>query len=302
MREAASSPPAPLAAAAGGVGDYFALAKPRVMSLVVFTGVVGMMLAPGALHPVLAAAALLGLALGAGGAGAVNMWIDRDIDAVMERTRERPVPAGRVPAAEALGLGVALSLIGILLMGLAANWTAALLLAASSLFYVFVYTAWLKRRTPQNIVIGGAAGALPPVIGWAAVTGGTDALPLVLFLIVFLWTPPHFWALALVRSDDYRRARVPMLPLARGERATRRGILAYAAALVAASLLPWALGDLGPAYGTAALVLGALFLLAALAVHARRPGAEMRLFGFSIAYLFLLFLVMPLDRLLLGAS
>ncbi len=297
---ASTSHAAATLAATGDVLDYLALAKPRVMSLVVFTGVVGMILAPGALHPVLAVASLLALALGAGGAGAINMWFDRDIDAVMERTRGRPVPRGRVPASEALGFGIALSLLSVLLMGLASNWTAALLLASSSLFYVFVYTIWLKRRTPQNIVIGGAAGALPPVITWASVTGGVNALPLVLFVIVFLWTPPHFWALALIRADDYRRAKVPMMPLTHGRTATRRAILIYSVTLAGASLLPWILGDLGIVYGAGAIALGTLMVLASVAVLVQRSGAEMRMFAFSIAYLFLLFLLMPLDRLLIG--
>ena len=287
--------------AGGDLGDFFALAKPRVMALVVFTGIVGMALAPTALHPVLAFAALLALALGAGGAGAVNMWFDRDIDAVMERTKARPVPAGRVPAAEALAFGITLSLFGVLLMGLAANWTAAALLLASSLFYVFVYTCWLKRSTAQNIVIGGAAGALPPVIGWVAATGGLAPLPLILFGIIFLWTPAHFWALALVRADDYARAGVPMLPVTRGDPATRLGILAYSAATVAATLLPCLLGALGAVYGTGAGLLGAGLLWHALMVRRRRVGSEMRMFWYSIAYLFLLFLLMPLDGLLAGA-
>ena len=286
--------------AGGDLSDFFALAKPRVMSLVVFTGIVGMALAPATLHPVLAVAALLALALGAGGAGAINMWFDRDIDAVMERTKTRPVPAGRVPAAEALAFGVTLSLFGVLLMGLAANWAAAALLLASSLFYVFVYTCWLKRSTAQNIVIGGAAGALPPVIGWVAATGGLAPLPVILFAIIFLWTPAHFWALALVRADDYARAGVPMLPVTRGAAATRLGILVYSAATAAVTTLPYVLGELGAVYGVGACLLGAGLLWHAFTICRRRAGSEMRMFWYSIAYLFLLFLLMPLDRLLVG--
>ena len=291
----------PVAYRAGGdLSDFFALAKPRVMSLVVFTGIVGMALAPATPHPVLAVAALLALALGAGGAGAINMWFDRDIDAVMERTKTRPVPAGRVPAAEALAFGVTLSIFGVLLMGLAANWAAAALLLASSLFYVFVYTCWLKRSTAQNIVIGGAAGALPPAIGWVAATGGLAALPVILFAIIFLWTPAHFWALALVRTDDYARAGVPMLPVTRGAAATRRGILVYSAATAAVTTLPYVLGELGAVYGIGAGLLGAGLLWHALTICRRRTGSEMRMFWYSIGYLFLLFLLMPLDRLLVG--
>ncbi len=286
--------------AGSDLGDFFALAKPRVMSLVVFTGIVGMALAPVTLHPVLAGTALLALALGAGGAGAINMWFDRDIDAVMERTKSRPVPAGRVPAAEALAFGVTLSIFGVLLMGLAANWLAAALLLASNLFYVFVYTAWLKRWTAQNIVIGGAAGALPPVIGWVAATGEFATLPLILFGIVFLWTPAHFWALALVRADDYSRAGVPMLPVTRGAAATRRGIVFYSVATAAVSLLPCLIGDFGLPYGIIAALLGAGLLSHAAAVLRRRQGSEMRMFWYSIVYLFVLFLIMPLDGLLGG--
>lgn len=291
----------PVAHRAGGdLSDFFALAKPRVMSLVVFTGIVGMALAPATLHPVLAIAALIALALGAGGAGAINMWFDRDIDAVMERTKTRPVPAGRVPAAEALAFGVTLSIFGVLLMGLAANWAAAALLLASSLFYVFVYTCWLKRSTAQNIVIGGAAGALPPVIGWVAAGGGLAPLPLILFAVIFLWTPAHFWALALVRADDYSRAGVPMLPVTRGAAATRRGILVYSAATAAVTMLPYVLGELGAVYGVGAILLGAGLLWHGLMICRRHAGSEMRMFWFSIAYLFLLFLLMPLDILLAG--
>ena len=290
-----------LSVPAGDLGDFFALAKPRVMALVVFTGIVGMALAPVALHPVLTGSALLALALGAGGAGAINMWLDRDIDAVMERTRTRPVPAGRVAAAEALAFGVTLSIFGVLLMGLAANWTAAALLLASTLFYVFVYTCWLKRWTAQNIVIGGAAGALPPVIGWVAATGELAALPCILFGIIFLWTPAHFWSLAIVRAEDYARVAVPMLPVTRGDAAARRGILVYSAATAAMTMLPFLTGDFGTLYAAGAGLLGAGLLYRAYRVRRRDDGSEMRMFWYSIVYLFLLFLLMPLDGLLAGS-
>src|ERR671910_1274990 len=203
------------------VSDFMALMKLRVMSLVVFTGLAGLLVAPGSLHPLLAAVAVLCIAVGAGAAGVINMWYDRDIDALMRRTRKRPIPAGRVAPDEALAFGVTLSLFSVMVMGVAVNWTAAALLALASAFYVFVYTVWLKRRTPQNIVIGGAAGAFPPMIGWAAVTGGVSVEAMALFLIIFVWTPPHFWALALFRNEDYVRAGVPMLPVVAGERETK---------------------------------------------------------------------------------
>jgi heme o synthase len=279
------------------VGDFVALLKPRVMSLVVFTGFAGLVAAPGQLHPLLAAVAVLCIAVAAGAAGAINMWYDRDIDAVMERTRHRPLPAGRVAPDEALAFGIALSLISVMLMAVATNWMAAVLLAATTGFYVFVYTMWLKRRTPQNIVIGGAAGAFPPVIGWVAVTGQVDLEALVLFLIIFLWTPPHFWALALYRADDYAKAGVPMLPVVAGAAVTRRHIFIYSVVLVVASLLPMVLGNAGVLYGAVAAVLGGAFLVLALAVW-RDTGeaAARRLFAFSILYLFLLFAALIADR------
>jgi protoheme IX farnesyltransferase len=284
-------------AAGARVADYLALLKPRVMSLVVFTGFAGLMLAPGSLHPVLAAVAVLCIAVGAGAAGAINMWYDRDIDAVMRRTCARPIPAGRVQPEEALAFGIVLSLGAVLMMGLAVNWLAAALLAGANLFYVFVYTIWLKRRTPQNIVIGGAAGAFPPVIGWAAVTGEVSLAPLALFLLIFMWTPPHFWALALYRRGDYARAGVPMLPVVAGERATKRQILIYAALLLPLVEAPYFLGLAGGLYAIAALLLGAVFLGLAVAVwFDRTEQSARRLFGFSILYLFLVFLAMVLDR------
>ena len=229
--------------------DWFVLLKPRVLTLVVFTGVIGLIIAPAPIHPVIALAATLAIAVAAGAAGAINMWYDRDIDALMRRTANRPIPAGRIVPSEALGFGVTLAGASIIIMALAANLVAAALLALSIAFYVFVYTIWLKRRTPQNIVIGGAAGAFPPVIGWAAVTGDVGLLPALMFLIVFLWTPPHFWSLSLFASGDYARAGIPMLPVVAGARTTRRHIMAYTVVLVAGSLIPWAIGVAGSSMG-----------------------------------------------------
>jgi protoheme IX farnesyltransferase len=282
------------------VRDYVALLKPRVMSLVVFTGFVGLALAPGALHPLLAAVAVLCIATGAGAAGAINMWYDRDIDAVMRRTRSRPIPAGRVAPEEAVGFGVALALAAVAVMGLAVNWAAAALLALAIGFYVFVYTAWLKRRTPQNIVIGGAAGAFPPMIGWAAASGGLDWPAVALFLLIFLWTPPHFWALALYSDGDYAKAGVPMLPVVAGRRTTRRQVFAYSLLMLPAALLPWLLGAVGTTYAAGAALLSALFVLCAWQVlragdSPAQPEAR-RMFGYSIFYLFALFGLMLVDR------
>ena len=271
-------------------GDYIALLKPRVMSLVVFTGFAGLVVAPGSLHPLLAAVAVLCIALCAGAAGAINMWYERDIDALMEHTAKRPIPAGRIAPNRALAFGVTLNLLPILLMGLAVNWVAAALLAFAAGFYIFVYTIWLKRRTPQNIVIGGAAGALPPMIGWAAVTGSVGLESLVLFLIIFMWTPPHFWALALYREGDYAKAGVPMLPVVAGPAETRRQILIYTSLLVPLSFAPVVLGTAGLVYGAAAAAVGAnLLWLAVQLVRTRSDRAARRLFGFSILYLFVLF-------------
>ena len=272
------------------VGDYMALLKPRVMSLVVFTGFAGLYVAPGTLHPLLAAVAVLCIAIGAGAAGAINMWYDRDIDAIMERTRRRPIPSGRIEAAEALTFGVTLSLFSVMLMGLAVNWVAAGLLALANAFYVFVYTIWLKRRTPQNIVIGGAAGAFPPMIGWAAATGSVGLESITLFLIIFIWTPPHFWALALYRAGDYAAAGVPMLPVVAGKEVTRRQIVIYSLILAPLALAPVVLGFAGWLYGVIAGLFGLAFI--ALAVQVWRDTgdrAARRLFGFSILYLFVLF-------------
>ncbi len=289
------------------VSDWIALLKPRVMTLVVFTGVIGLVIAPGHLHPVLAFTAVLCIAVAAGACGAINMWYDRDIDAVMRRTRNRPIPAGRIEPGAALGYGVTLAVGSVIMMGLAVNLTAAFVLALSIAFYVFVYTMWLKRRTPQNIVIGGAAGAFPPVIGWAAVTGSVDLLPLVLFAIVFFWTPPHFWSLALFANSDYQRAGVPMLPVVAGAKETRRQIVIYTLLLVPLSLSPWLIGLSGGIYGLAALVLGLGFIAAVWRVVSdRQDGAGVSLtndaparaaFKYSILYLFALFAALAVDRL-----
>ncbi len=278
------------------VADYWQLLKPRVMSLVVFTGLVGMAIAPGSLHSVLSAVALLCIAVGAGASGALNMWYDADIDAIMGRTACRPVPSGRVSPDEALSFGLALSAFSVSILGLAVNWMAAGLLAFTIIFYAVIYTMWLKRWTAQNIVIGGAAGALPPVIGWVAVTGSVTVEPLMLFLIIFLWTPPHFWALALFRREDYRRAGIPMMPNVAGDRSTRSQILAYVLMVSPVSLAPWLFGFAGPLYGVTSAVLGLQFIR--LAVRLLRVGdaenyrAAKQLFGFSILYLFLLFAVL----------
>lgn len=277
--------------------DFFTLLKPRVMSLVIFTALVGLLLAPGDIHPVIAFTAILSIAVGAGASGCLNMWYDADIDAVMKRTQDRPVPAGRVSPGEALGFGVALSVGSVTLMGLAVNVVAAALLALTIGFYVFVYTMWLKRRTPQNIVIGGAAGAFPPMIGWAAVTGTVSIESLLLFAIIFMWTPPHFWALSLFMSKDYEAAGVPMLPVVAGERETRKQILIYSLVLAPLGVAPWWLGMVGPLYGWSAAALGAVFVAGAVRVW-RETGttAARRLFAFSILYLFMIFVMMMVDR------
>ena len=297
----AGNPGLDVASAASDFGartaDFIALLKPRVMFLVVFTGLVGMVVAPGSLHPVLAFTALLCIAVGAGASGAINMWFDADIDAVMERTSGRPIPQGRIQPAEALGFGSVLSVGSVAVMGLGVNWMAALWLAITIGFYVFIYTMWLKRRTPQNIVIGGAAGAFPPIIGWAAVTGDVGIYPLLLFGIVFLWTPPHFWALALYRSDDYARAGVPMLPVVAGEAETRRQILYYSLVLVPFTLSPWLLGYTGALYGIGTALLGAgLLVLAVQIFRGSDMTAPKRMFAYSILYLFLLFALLLAER------
>ncbi|MGE4244868.1 MAG: heme o synthase [Parvibaculaceae bacterium] len=287
----------------GSVADFFALLKPRVMSLVVFTALAGIVVAPGTLHPWLAAMALLAISVGAGAAGALNMWYDADIDGRMTRTALRPVPRGAIEPGEALGFGLTLAGGSVALLGTFVNWTAAALLAFTIFFYAVVYTMWLKRWTAQNIVIGGAAGAFPPMIGWTAVTGSIDIASLSLFLVIFLWTPPHFWALALLRSDDYARVGVPMLPVVAGAAETRRQILIYSLLLVPSAFLPAALGIAGSLYLAAAAALGAGFLWHAFEVRRlgeREEGrrAAARLFGFSILYLFALFAALIAERLL----
>jgi len=285
------------------VADFWQLLKPRVMSLVIFTGFVGMFLAPADMHPLLFVISLFAIAAGAGASGAINQWYDRDIDAVMERTRGRPVPSGAVEPAEALSFGLVISTLSVLLLGLASNWLAAGLLAFTIFFYGVVYTIWLKRSTPQNIVIGGAAGALPPVIGWAAVTGGLSVEPLFLFAVIFMWTPPHFWALALFRNDDYLRANVPMMPVVAGETETRRQILIYAVLLAPLALAPAVIGMTSMAYGVVVAALGLNFIRLSWVLY-RQPddAAAKRLFAFSILYLFLLFLGLVIDRLLVTSG
>ena len=272
------------------VADFVALLKPRVMSLVVFTGLTGMVMAPGELHPVLAVVAMLCIAVGAGASGAINMWYDADIDRIMARTAERPIPAGRMPADQALAFGIILSAGSVAVLGLATNWLAAGLLALTIGFYVFVYTMYLKRRTPQNIVIGGAAGAFPPMIGWAAVSGDISLGGILLFALIFFWTPPHFWALGLVKAKEYAKAGVPMLPVVAGPSATRRQILLYSTILAPLGVAPALLGIASLAYGIAAAVLGGIFLALAIRLGMRPSDkAAMGLFAYSIAYLFLLF-------------
>jgi protoheme IX farnesyltransferase len=287
--------------AGGDVADYIALMKPRVMFLVVFTALVGLVAAPEGLHPVLALASLICIAAGAGASGALNMWFDADIDARMARTAARPVPRGHVTPEEARSFGAVLAVGSIVCLGVMANWLAASLLAFTIGFYVFVYTMWLKRTTPQNIVIGGAAGALPPMIGWAAATGGISLESFVLFLIIFVWTPPHFWALALLRTGDYAKAGVPMLPVVAGAGATRAQILIYSLILAPIGMAPAVIGLGGALYAAAAAVLGALFVVMAFDCYSKREGeaadrAAKNLFGYSVLYLFLLFAVLLVEH------
>jgi protoheme IX farnesyltransferase len=286
--------------------DFVALTKPRVLTLVVFTGLCGLLAAPGHIHPVLAFATILGITLGAGGAGALNQWYEADRDLLMKRTANRPLPAGRMERETALHFGVGLSVFSVLLTGLAANWLAAGILAVSILFYVFVYTIWLKPRTPQNIVIGGAAGAFPPLIGWAAVTGDIAALPVALFALIFFWTPPHFWSLSLFVRMDYANAGIPMLPVVAGEVATRRQILLYTSIMGVAAMAPVLLGLTGLVYGLTALAGTLVFAGMALQVALRREsdparmGPEKRLFKYSMLYLFILFGAVVADRWVLA--
>lgn len=278
-------------------GDYWHLLKPRVMSLVVFTGIVGLLVAPGSIHPIIALAAILCIAVGSGAAGALNMWYERDIDALMDRTKDRPLPQGKIQPGEALGFGLTLAIGSVIVMYTLVNFWAAFYLAGAILFYVIVYTIWLKRITPQNIVIGGAAGALPPVIGWAAVMNETALLPWVLFGIIFLWTPAHFWALALFRHEDYAKAKIPMLPVVSGLEATKNQIIIYILGLILLTLYPVYHGDFSLMYGGIALVLGLVFLAFGIKVKRSQESKEgVRLFFYSIVYLFLLFASMVLDK------
>ncbi len=285
--------------------DYLALLKPRVMSLVVFSAACALFTAPGHINPFTGFVAILCVAIGAGASGALNQWYEADIDALMKRTANRPLPAGRVAPHEALAFGVALAVGSVIVMGLGVNWLAAAILAGSIFFYAVVYTVWLKRATPQNIVIGGAAGAFPPLIGWAAVTGDVMALPWLMFAIIFLWTPPHFWSLALFMEADYAKAGVPMLPVVAGEAATRRQILGYTLALVPVTLLPWCLGLAGALYGGVAAAMGAVFIFRAVAVWRNTATApaemvpEKALFKFSLLYLFLIFAAFVVDHVVL---
>jgi len=282
------------------VGDYLALLKPRVMSLVIFTALVGLVIAPGHFHPVLAFTSLLCIAVGAGASGALNMALEGDIDALMSRTANRPIPRGRVTRDEAMAFGITLAFFSVMTLGILVNWYAGALLAFTIFFYVVIYTMWLKRWTAQNIVIGGAAGSLPPVVAWVAATGSLSVEPLLLFLIIFFWTPPHFWALALFRSDDYARAGIPMLPVVAGPDATRLQILLYTIVLVAVAVAPWPLGYFDAIYGVTSLVLGGGMMACAVHVYRRRERAESlratrRMFAFSILYLFALFATLLLE-------
>ncbi len=301
--EAVAAPPG---VSFAGWRDYLALLKPRVMSLVVFSAACALWTAPGHIHPFTAFVAILCVALGAGAAGALNQWYEADIDALMKRTADRPLPAGRVAPHEALAFGVALAVGSVVVMGLGVNNLAAAILGGSIFFYAVIYTVWLKRATPQNIVIGGAAGAFPPLIGWAAVTGDVSVLPWLMFAIIFLWTPPHFWSLALFMEADYAKAGVPMLPVVAGEAATRRQILLYTLVLVPVTVLPWALGLTGWVYGTIAAVTGAIFVARALAVArntatlASAMGPEKALFKYSLLYLFLIFAALVADHIVLA--
>jgi protoheme IX farnesyltransferase len=288
--------------------DWITLLKPRVLTLVVFTGAIGLVIAPTHINPLMGVIAVLCITIAAGAAGAINMWYDRDIDAIMKRTSSRPIPAGRISPDGALAYGIVLSVLSVLIMAFATNLVAAAVLAISIGFYVFVYTMWLKRRTPPNIVIGGAAGAFPPVIGWAAATGHISALPILLFAIIFFWTPPHFWALSLYASGDYERAGVPMLPVVKGARHTRICVMVYTLIMVPVTLAPFILGLCGRIYGISALVLGAAFVAFAWRVlfdrqdetgkSLTRDAPAKAAFKYSIIYLFVLFGACAIDRLI----
>lgn len=284
--------------------DFYALTKPRVMSLVIFTGLCGLLAAPGSIHPILGFTAILCIALGAGGAATLNQWWEADIDAGMKRTSSRPLPSGRMDRRDARDFGILLCAASVVIMGLAIHWLAAAILLVSIIYYSVVYTIWLKPRTPQNIVIGGGAGAFPPLIGWVAVTGEVTLMPVLLFAIIFMWTPPHFWALALFVQSDYAKVGIPMMPVVKGEVSTRRQILVYTILLVPLAAAPWFIGGTGALYGIGALALSLAFLALSVPVAFRRSGEndkmkpEKRLFGFSILYLFALFGLLVADRLL----
>ena len=279
-----------------GVSDYFELLKPRVMSLAIFTAIIGLLVTPNHVHPLLAVFSIIAIGAGAGAAGAINMWYDRDIDSIMDRTKSRPIPSGRVKSEEALTLGIVLSIFSIILLFVASNYIAATFLFISIMFYTFIYTIWLKRYTPQNIVIGGAAGALPPVIGWYTVSQDFSLFPVILFMIIFLWTPPHFWALSLYRSDDYQKAGIPMLPVVKGKKITRLNIILYSLSLLIISPSLWYLGFLGNIYGIISSLLTIVFIYFSWNVYRKKVGSEPALFKYSILYLFLLFMVMPIDK------
>ncbi|ACK50208.1 protoheme IX farnesyltransferase [Methylocella silvestris BL2] len=283
--------------------DYLALMKPRVMSLVIFTALTGVLIAPTHVNPIIGFASLLAIAAGAGASGALNMWYDSDIDAIMRRTQKRPIPAGRVARESALAFGMVLALLSVITLGFVANWAAAALLAFTIFFYVVIYTMWLKRSTPQNIVIGGAAGAFPPIVAYLAVAGQVSLPALALFAIIFVWTPPHFWALALVKAGDFERAGIPMLPNVKGPDRTRRDILLYTLLLAPIGMTPYFIGFASPAYGLLSFGLGGVMILHAVRVYLAREGDQanrvaMRMFGFSILYLFLLFAAIVAERIL----
>jgi len=284
--------------------DFFALTKPRVMSLVIFTAICGLLSAPGSIHPVLGFTAILAIAMGAGGSAVLNQWWEADLDAGMKRTAQRPLPGGRMRRDDARDFGVFLSAVSVMIMGVAIGWLAAIMLAAAIVYYAVIYTMWLKPRTPQNIVIGGGSGAFPPLIGWVAVTGEITAMPLLLFAIIFMWTPPHFWALALFVKTDYANVGIPMMPNVKGEKSTRRQILAYTVLLAPFAIAPWLIGGTSWVYGSVAVALSLLFLAFALPVGLRTRSEndamkpEKKLFAFSIVYLFALFAALVADRML----
>ena len=286
--------------------DFLSLTKPRVMSLVIFTGLCGLLAAPGTIHPLIGFTAVLCISMGAGGAAALNQWWEADLDAGMKRTAKRPIPAGRLRRTDARDFGIALSVASVGVMGVAVNWLAAIILAISIVYYAVIYTIWLKPRTPQNIVIGGGAGAFPPMIGWVAVTGDITLMPVLLFAIIFMWTPPHFWALAMFVQSDYAKVGIPMMPVVKGEESTRRQILVYTLLLLPVAAAPWFIGGTGAIYGAIAIALSLVFIFLAAPVALRRSEEgdtmkpEKRLFGYSVLYLFALFAALVADRLVYG--